>query len=73
MDSNKLAQYHYAIEIATNNIWAHLERRLEEFPDVVTHLSDSQLDVILDVLAAEREWLLDPKQHQDVSLIQPNH
>lgn len=72
MDSKKLQRYEQIIVAQTTRVWEHLVKRIEDLPEFIdTHNVDQRtLDLIADVVAVEKEWILDDEARLECSLLQ---
>ena len=66
----KIARYQHVISDATKHIWQHLADRAKDIPTVLTDLTESQLEILLDIEAVEEEWVVDPEMRKEISIVQ---
>ena len=66
----KIARYQHVISDATKHIWQHLADRSKDIPTVLTDLTESQLEILLDIEAVEEEWVVDPEMRKEISIVQ---
>ena len=67
MDSKKLQRYEKIIVAQTTKVWEHLVSRVESLPEYIDteNCTQQQLDLIQDVIAVEKEWILDDEARLD--------
>lgn len=72
MDNKKLQRYEKIIVAQTTKVWEHLCSRVDTLPDVIdiTECSQRQIDLIKDVIAVEKEWIISDEARLECSLLQ---
>ena len=65
----KIARYQHVISDATKHIWQHLADRSKDIPTVLSDLTESQLDILLDIESVEEEWVVDPEMRKEISIV----
>ena len=69
-DLDKIARYQHVVTDATKHIWQHLADRAKDIPTEMADLTESQLEILLDIESVEEEWVVDPDQRKEISIVQ---
>ena len=69
-DRDKIARYQHVVTDATKHIWQHLADRAKDIPTEMADLTESQLEILLDIESVEEEWVVDPDQRKEISIVQ---
>ena len=69
-DLDKIACYQHVVTDATKHIWQHLADRAKDIPTELSDLTESQLEILLDIESVEEEWVVDPDQRREISIVQ---
>ncbi len=67
---DKIARYQHVITDATTHIWAYMAKRADAIPDTLSELTEEQLEILLDIESVEEEWVVDPEQRKQISIVQ---
>ena len=69
-DLDSTQKYKEIIIHTTNNIWQHLEKVTDSIPEDCSwdELDEEQHEIILNTIAVEQEWILDPADHKEASM-----
>ena len=69
-DIDKVARYQDVVTKATTDVWNHMLSRVEDIPDEFSDLTESQLEILMDIESVEAEWVLDEDVRRTVSIVQ---